>query len=132
MTRDDDFIAPNLDELIRRGDAMDAVETEENLDDYITKRQALDVITANNESDMMTLRCYDKLIHGIYKLKPAPVREDVEGEWRLVSRNGDGTSDYECTACWGMMCDVPDDDEHDLCSFCPNCGADLRKETGNE
>ena len=31
MTRDDDFIAPNLDELIRRGDAMDAVETEENL-----------------------------------------------------------------------------------------------------
>jgi homoaconitase/3-isopropylmalate dehydratase large subunit len=46
-----------------------------------------------------------------------------EGEWKKILQNGDGTSDYQCSACLGIIMDVPDDDEHPLCSFCPNCGA---------
>lgn len=50
-----------------------------------------------------------------------------EGEWKKILQNGDGTSDYQCSACLGIIMDVPDDDEHPLCSFCPNCGAKMKK-----
>ena len=53
----------------------------------------------------------------------ADVREVVHARWIHVCRSLDGTSDFECSACLGMLLDVPDDDEHDLCAFCPNCGA---------
>lgn len=60
----------------------------------------------------------------------APTVDAVKhGEWKKILQNGDGTSDYECSACLGIIADVPDDDEHPLCSFCPNCGA---KMDGNE
>jgi len=48
-----------------------------------------------------------------------------EGEWKKILQNGDGTSDYECSACLGIIMNVPDDDEHPLCSFCQNCGAKM-------
>lgn len=48
-----------------------------------------------------------------------------EGSWKKILQNGDGTSDYECSACLGIITNVPDDDEHPLCSFCPNCGAKM-------
>ena len=50
----------------------------------------------------------------------------VRGRWRKIGNNSDGTSDYECSACLGIMMYVPDDDEHPLVSFCPMCGADMR------
>ena len=49
-----------------------------------------------------------------------------EGEWKKILQNEDGTSDYQCSACLGIIMDVPDDDEHPLCSFCPNCGARMK------
>ena len=49
----------------------------------------------------------------------APV---VHGRWKKILRNHDGTSDYECSACLGLILDVPDNDEHELVKYCPNCG----------
>lgn len=45
------------------------------------------------------------------------------GRWRKILRNHDGTSDYECSACLGIIMDVPDDDEHELNRYCSFCGA---------
>lgn len=60
----------------------------------------------------------------------APVRH---GYWKKMLQNADGTSDYECSACKGLVIDVPDDDEHPLCNFCPNCGARMDgEEADNE
>ena len=55
--------------------------------------------------------------------------ERKRGKWRKILQNADGTSDYECSVCLGLIIDVPDDDEHPLYSFCPNCGADMREES---
>ena len=55
-----------------------------------------------------------------------------EGEWKKILQNSDGTSDYECSACLGIIMDVPDDDEHPLCSYCPNCGARMKGENRND
>lgn len=62
------------------------------------------------------------------KLSAADVRPVKRGVWRKLLQNDDGTSDYECSACAGFIVDVPDDDLHPLCSYCPNCGADMRND----
>ena len=62
------------------------------------------------------------------RIPAADVREVKRGKWKKMLQNADGTSDYECSACAGLILDVPDDDEHPLCRFCPNCGADMREE----
>ena len=54
-----------------------------------------------------------------------------EGSWKKILQNDDGTSDYQCSACLGIIENVPDDDEHPLCSFCPNCGARIGKENAD-
>ena len=45
------------------------------------------------------------------------------GEWKKISSRDDGTADYECSACHGIIIDVPNDDERPLVSYCPMCGA---------
>ena len=45
------------------------------------------------------------------------------GEWKKISNRDDGTADYECSACHGIIIDVPNDDERPLVSYCPMCGA---------
>lgn len=62
----------------------------------------------------------------IMALPSADVRPVVRGRWRKIGNNSDGTSDYECSACLGIMMHVPDDDGHPMVSFCSMCGADMR------
>lgn len=50
-----------------------------------------------------------------------PVRH---GYWRPILHVG-GKTDYECSCCLGIIADVPDDDEHDLCAWCSMCGAKM-------
>ena len=50
-----------------------------------------------------------------------PVRH---GYWRPILHK-DGKTDYECSCCLGIIMDVPDDDEHDLCAWCSMCGAKM-------
>lgn len=64
--------------------------------------------------------------HPIDDIQAADVREVVREKWKKILQNNDGTSDYECSACAGLIIDVPDDDEHPLCRYCPNCGAEMR------
>lgn len=61
----------------------------------------------------------------LFAIPAADVRPVVHAEWICIGRNLDGTSDFECSACLGILMDVPDDDEHDLCTFCPACGAKM-------
>jgi hypothetical protein len=60
--------------------------------DYITKYQALDIVAANNITTEMTLRCYDKIVDGIYKLPAVPremtAREYLETEARMCKHYG--------------------------------------------
>ena len=46
------------------------------------------------------------------------------GYWRPILHVG-GKTDYECSCCLGIIADVPDDDEHDLCAWCSMCGAKM-------
>lgn len=55
-----------------------------------------------------------------------------DGVWRKIAQNDDGTSDYECSACLGIIENVPDDDEHPLCSFCSLCGARMKDHADGE
>ena len=57
-----------------------------------------------------------------------PVRH---GYWRPILHVG-GKTDYECSCCLGIIADVPDDDEHDLCAWCSMCGAKMDGGADNE
>jgi hypothetical protein len=48
------------------GRLSEYAEEDEVLDELITKKQALDIISANDKSDKMTLACYDDLVDQIY------------------------------------------------------------------
>ena len=87
--------------------------------EYIEKQAAIDELCYVDEYN-------SRSIATIREMKPADVRPVVRGRWRKIGNNSDGTSDYECSACLGIMMHVPDDDEHPLVSFCSMCGADMR------
>ena len=73
-----------------------------------------------NETHSTVIKVMSRRIAELEALMPK------EGEWKKILQNGDGTSDYQCSACLGIIMNVPDDDEHPLCSFCPNCGARMK------
>ena len=73
-----------------------------------------------------TIRAGD-IIKALESIPAADVRPVVRGKWKKMLQNTDGTSDYECSACGGLILDVPDNDEHPLCGYCPNCGAKMEE-----
>ena len=86
--------------------------------DYIKREDALQ---AQNKS-MNLGECRKRL----ERIPAADVRPVVHARWRKIhSTRTDGMSDYECTACLGIVQDVPDDDEHDLVAYCMMCGATM-------
>ena len=62
---------------IERGRSIYHEDEDAVLDELITKRQALDIISANDKSDKMTLACYDDLVDQIYN-EPAMGRRKHE------------------------------------------------------
>ena len=60
----------------------------------------------------------------IYEMPTADVAPVRHGYWRPILHK-DGKTDYECSCCLGIIMDVPDDDEHDLCAWCSMCGAKM-------
>ena len=60
----------------------------------------------------------------IHSEKAADVATVRHGYWRPILHK-DGKTDYECSCCLGIIMDVPDDDEHDLCAWCSMCGAKM-------
>lgn len=61
---------------------------------------------------------------GIRAIPAADVAPVRHGYWRPILHVG-GKTDYECSCCLGIIADVPDDDEHDLCAWCSMCGAKM-------
>ena len=52
--------------------------------------------------------------------------EPKRGEWELFYESKDGDNVYKCSCC-GLITVIPEGIK--LFSFCPNCGADMRKES---
>ena len=63
-------------------------------------------------------------IYMIEDMPAADVAQVRHGYWRPILHK-DGKTDYECSCCLGIIMDVPDDDEHDLCAWCSMCGAKM-------
>ena len=62
-------------------------------------------------------------------LKPADVRPVVRGEWVTVSESAWDGNEYKCSACgWTCSDNEFSDDSTENYRFCPNCGADMRRE----
>lgn len=78
---------------------------------------------ANNITTEMTLRCYDKIVDGIYKIPAATQRADrPKGKWaRVLDIHHER---YWCSECMGIA------DKRS--NFCPNCGADMREEVNDD
>ena len=98
--------------------------------EYIKREEAVNALAKIiNESDMPEdwNRRMSTAMSALFRIPAADVRPVKRGVWRKLLQNNDGTSDYECSACAGLIVDVPDDDLHPLCSYCPNCGADMRE-----
>ena len=66
----------------------------------------------------------DDVQFGVDKIPSADVAPVRHGYWRPILHK-DGKTDYECSCCLGIIMDVPDDDEHDLCAWCSMCGAKM-------
>ena len=55
-----------------------------------------------------------------------PTIEPKRGDWKLFYESKDGDNVYKCSYC-RFITVIPDGIK--LFSFCPNCGADMRKES---
>ena len=58
----------------------------------------------------------------------ADVRLIDYGEWELVDDTFDEMKDYKCNLC-GQLCAMS---IYKMMNFCPNCGANMRKESEEE
>ena len=56
----------------------------------------------------------------------APTIEPKRGEWELFYESKDGDNVYKCSCC-RFLTVIPEGIK--LFSFCPHCGADMRKES---
>ena len=101
-----------MDEYIKRAYAVDAV---------------LDVYYDTPDIDLSG----EKFEAAIFKIQAADVAPVRHGYWRPILHK-DGKTDYECSCCLGIIMDVPDDDEHDLCAWCSMCGAKMDLEANHE
>ena len=64
----------------------------------------------------------------IEEMPTADVKPIVDGEWELVDDTFDEMKDYKCNLC-GQLCAMS---IYKMMNFCPNCGADMRKESEEE
>lgn len=89
--------------------------------EYIEKSKAImyaQDYVSDNEKNVLVRRLYDE--------PAADVKPVVRGEWIT---DGDV---HKCSACGLTTCDDEyGDDPTEEYHFCPNCGADMRKETRN-
>ena len=65
-------------------------------------------------------------VRKVKRIPAADVRPVVRGEWERVGN----TDHFRCTCCNDMILSAWDTPPT-LINFCPNCGADLRKEAEN-
>lgn len=65
------------------------------------------------------------VLNGLPSIQP----KEKTGEWKQVlarrDDNGYILRDYKCTNCFGIILNVPDDDEKDLPRYCCMCGAKM-------
>lgn len=85
--------------------------------EYIERKALRDTLY---DADAITMSGV-KILNQFPGADVAPVRH---GYWRPILHVG-GKTDYECSCCLGIIADVPDDDEHDLCAWCSMCGAKM-------
>lgn len=99
--------------------------------EYI-EREALEValnhrlnflMAENGEYDHYTSG-FDEAVTRVENFPAADATPVRHGYWRPILHVG-GKTDYECSCCLGIIADVPDDDEHDLCAWCSMCGAKM-------
>ena len=85
------------------------------------------VIDANFEGGATLLYC-DDVVDRLSAIPAADVRPVVRGKWKYRGQQviDDLFPTYACSVCH----DVIPADWRRKCSFCPNCGADMRAEEG--
>lgn len=99
--------------------------------EYIEKKRALQLLEDNASDDEVFFAA-----RAIEAEPPADVKPVVRGEWISKGENAFEWCDYKCSVCgqapdyfvygteeWGCG---------ELPNFCPNCGADMRKEANDE
>jgi hypothetical protein len=98
------------EELIRRSDAIDAIE---NTDWYHQNRNKDMVSGANSDEHQAWYKADD-----VYKaLEAIPTIEPKRGEWANEHEDGHGSWVGTCNQC---------NKENRVDNFCPHCGADMR------
>ena len=103
------------------------------MNDYISREDALLCATGEYADDsfedsIKEVEC-KKIAKRLKELKPADVRENTHGEW-INAKVGRffPSNDFKCSICGNILnfdelnCGRGD------ANFCPNCGADMRKE----
>ena len=96
--------------------------------EYIEKEAAKKCITPRLCDDKGVLYWGDAR-EAIDSIPPADVRPVVRGEWISVSESAWDGNEYKCSACgWTCSDNEFSDDPTEDYRFCPNCGADMRKE----
>lgn len=93
--------------------------------EYIEKSKAImyaQDYVSDNEKNVLLRRLYDE--------PAADVKPVARGEW-IEAQEISFDNVYACSACGNefvLESGTPEDNEY---NFCPNCGADMRKETRN-
>ena len=92
--------------------------------EYIERDELISDIDAAMENAGMGYVVGQTMKRYVKRVPAADVAPVRHGYWRPILHVGRKT-DYECSCCLGIIADVPDDDEHDLCAWCSMCGAKM-------
>lgn len=110
-----------MDEYIKKSDVMHIINTENAVVLCCTRLRTTDEVLCSIASQINSLQT--KMF-------------SLSGKWRRISVHRDDDDgnilrDYECSACLGIIRDVPDttNPELELDRFCPMCGARMDGDT---
>ena len=92
---------------------------------YIEKEAAKAMIQSNADGHLITDEEAAWIIADIDSIDAADVKPVVRGEWINIQFSINGGSNAECNRCGATV----HTSFSSSINYCPNCGADMRKET---
>ena len=103
------------------------------MSDYIKREDAIRQIVKTSAQNELDIPAIGTVIYILSEMDSADVRENVRGEW-INTTSGEH---YKCSQCGTLApiwidesnsCEYDKDISEWLSDFCPNCGADMRRD----
>ena len=92
------------------------------MSDYIKREDAIRQIVKTSAQNELDIPAIGTVIYILSEMDSADVRENANGKWIQDKHEMAGYGYFDCSVCGADFYEI------DGFNFCPNCGADMRRE----